>query len=317
MENNNRPLLSICIPTYNRAEILNNTLNALTSDPAFNNEIEIVISDNCSPDNTTEVCKKYTKIFPNVKYYRNEENVKDRNFLTVLERAEGEYLKIINDTVTFKQGKLSKVLECIKSADRNAALLFPPLSNTVSEVTVIKAFNKNQVLSYLSYNSTWISSFGIWKKDVKNICKGTAFESQLAQVCWIFKLSINTNVLLYFDDYYDVKWTEKKGNYNYMEVFVNNYLNILKDLRFKKVSIEIEKYRLLGLLSNYYYIMKYTKRISYSNKDAFKIMYKQYWFEPYFYVKFPVLVFGRFVYDKVFGVLSSYIKSSNKKHYQK
>lgn len=50
---NKRPLLSICIPTYNRAEILDKTLFLLFSNPDFNvDEIEVVVSDNCSTDHT-------------------------------------------------------------------------------------------------------------------------------------------------------------------------------------------------------------------------------------------------------------------------
>ena len=40
-----KPLLSICIPTYNRAEVLNATLNEITSLKDFDESVEIVISD--------------------------------------------------------------------------------------------------------------------------------------------------------------------------------------------------------------------------------------------------------------------------------
>lgn len=53
---NKRPLLSICIPTYNRAEILDKTLFLLFSNPDFNvDEIEVVVSDNCSTDHTKQL----------------------------------------------------------------------------------------------------------------------------------------------------------------------------------------------------------------------------------------------------------------------
>ena len=55
------PVLSICIPTYNRAKILDETLFNLTNESVFQetNDVEIVISNNNSPDNTEEVCQKY------------------------------------------------------------------------------------------------------------------------------------------------------------------------------------------------------------------------------------------------------------------
>jgi abequosyltransferase len=65
----NTILLSICIPTFNRSEVLDNTLNSLFSNSEFNsNQIEVIVSDNCSTDNTVQVVTKY----PLVKYYRNK-----------------------------------------------------------------------------------------------------------------------------------------------------------------------------------------------------------------------------------------------------
>ncbi|RZK27070.1 MAG: glycosyltransferase family 2 protein, partial [Flavobacterium sp.] len=84
-----RILLSICIPTYNRCEILDNTIFSLLNDSSFNSElIEIIVSDNCSTDDTSEMMQKY----PQVKYHRNSENVKDRNFSIALNYATGLYL---------------------------------------------------------------------------------------------------------------------------------------------------------------------------------------------------------------------------------
>ena len=41
----NTPILSICIPTYNRADILNKSLYILTSNEAFDDQTEVVIVD--------------------------------------------------------------------------------------------------------------------------------------------------------------------------------------------------------------------------------------------------------------------------------
>ena len=88
-----KPLLSICIPTYNRAEYLAKSLDSLIVQPEFS-QIEVVISDNASTDNTEEVCKHYREKYPNIVYYRNQENILDRNFPTVLMRGTGAYRKL-------------------------------------------------------------------------------------------------------------------------------------------------------------------------------------------------------------------------------
>ena len=104
-------LLSICIPTYNRAEVLDDALNKLFSNPDFDeNLIEVIVSDNCSTDRTSEVVSKY----PLVLYYRNDENVKDLNFSIVLGYATGTYVRLFNDTLSFKKGALKLMLDKIE-----------------------------------------------------------------------------------------------------------------------------------------------------------------------------------------------------------
>lgn len=53
------PLLSICIPTYNRAEYLRRTLDSIVSQEDFDSNCEIVTSDNSYTDNTEGVCRNY------------------------------------------------------------------------------------------------------------------------------------------------------------------------------------------------------------------------------------------------------------------
>lgn len=56
MNNINTPLLSICIPTYNRMSYLERLVNCLTKQIAVINKekniVELIIIDNASEDNT-------------------------------------------------------------------------------------------------------------------------------------------------------------------------------------------------------------------------------------------------------------------------
>ena len=75
------PLLSICIPTRNRAAFLYRTLRSITETPVFQNgnEVEVVVSDNASTDATEEIVKIFTEKYGNkIVYSRNDENIKDK-----------------------------------------------------------------------------------------------------------------------------------------------------------------------------------------------------------------------------------------------
>lgn len=78
-------LLSICIPTYNRKEILEELLNKLC---AWNDDgIKIIVIDNASVDGTDKMMAKFDK-FKNILYFRNNKNIgHDGNFFRIIEEG--------------------------------------------------------------------------------------------------------------------------------------------------------------------------------------------------------------------------------------
>ena len=85
------PMLSVCIPTYNREPFLAQAIESVLSQ--MGDDVEIVISDNASTDGTEEMVKTYQVRHPAVAYYRNPANVGyDKNVLLAIERARGQYV---------------------------------------------------------------------------------------------------------------------------------------------------------------------------------------------------------------------------------
>jgi abequosyltransferase len=71
------PLLSICIPTFNRENYVNLTLDSILDQISeHTNEVEIIITDDGSKDNTGEVIKKYQDKIPGIiNYFYNKNNL--------------------------------------------------------------------------------------------------------------------------------------------------------------------------------------------------------------------------------------------------
>ena len=85
-------LLSICIPTFNRCKLLDRLIKSITEQESFNNSIEIIISDNCSTDNTKRIVSKYLLSYNNIRYYRNDENIgMEKNIAKVLSLGNGKF----------------------------------------------------------------------------------------------------------------------------------------------------------------------------------------------------------------------------------
>ena len=78
---NNDIIISLCIPTYNRAKYLKKSIESVIKQKAFKNgKIEIIISDNASNDNTENMCLNFVNKYKNIHYYRNDVNRVDENF---------------------------------------------------------------------------------------------------------------------------------------------------------------------------------------------------------------------------------------------
>ena len=85
------PRLSICIPTHNRAKYISIALDSIIAH-AQDSDVEIVIIDNASTDDTENVVNAYLQHCPSIRYYRNELNIgSERNFLKGIDYATGEY----------------------------------------------------------------------------------------------------------------------------------------------------------------------------------------------------------------------------------
>ena len=95
MVNAGPPMVTIGIPTYNRANgYLKETLESALAQTYPN--IEIVVADNCSPDNTRSVVEGYKDL--RIRYYRHEVGMKPNdNFNFCLQQANGAYFLLLCD----------------------------------------------------------------------------------------------------------------------------------------------------------------------------------------------------------------------------
>ena len=120
-------LLSICIPTRDRASYLEKSLQSIVQQEFFTSIslVEIVISDNCSSDNTFEVCREFINKYPGkIKYSKNEKDLSDLNFELALGMGSGSFLKIMNDNVVWATGSLEYIVNLIKISENLKPLIF-------------------------------------------------------------------------------------------------------------------------------------------------------------------------------------------------
>jgi glycosyltransferase involved in cell wall biosynthesis len=84
--------------TYNRAGTLRETLDSILPQAAERPEIEVLVSDNASTDETADVLRGYCERHPGLRHSRNAENLGfDGNVVACIENASGEYVAFFSD----------------------------------------------------------------------------------------------------------------------------------------------------------------------------------------------------------------------------
>lgn len=104
--------LSICIATFNRGNYIGGTLDSILAQ--LESGVEIVVVDGASPDNTSEVLAQYALNYPQIRYYREQENSGvDRDYDKAIEYAAGEYCWLMTDDDLLRPGAIHRVLKAI------------------------------------------------------------------------------------------------------------------------------------------------------------------------------------------------------------
>ncbi len=233
MNEYNKPILSICIPTYNRVNSLKETILSIIKQERFRktDDVEIIISDNCSDDNTATVVNDYTKIYGNkIRYYKNKYNIFDLNFQQALSYGEGVFLKLNNDTLKHRDGSLDKIIEIINKEKAGDNLLFF-LNGEKGLTNTTLCNNIDSFVKKVSFFSTWIGAFGIWKNDFVNLKSfSRRSDLKLIQVDVLFRLiNLGRKVLVINDKLFDTIPPGKKGGYDLLTVFLDNYIFLLTE----------------------------------------------------------------------------------------
>ena len=112
-------ILTIVIPTFNRSKLLTKTLDSLSSqiNTKIQNQVEVVISDNASPDNTGDKVKDWIDNNSQIDaaYFRNPENLGfDRNFLLGAEGARGQFIWFMSDDDFLAEGAVEKIVHVLE-----------------------------------------------------------------------------------------------------------------------------------------------------------------------------------------------------------
>lgn len=292
------PILSICIPTYNRSGYLYYTLKSIVEQEIFQNtnDVEIIISDNCSSDLTEKISRIFVNQYPEkIIYCKNDQNIGVQNIEKALSLGNGEVLKLHGDNFVFKENSLSSILQEINKQRDERNLIF--FANGLSPVQKNKLCkNQRDFLAAASYLSLWMTAFSIWKDDLtyfKDFSK--SIPEQFMQANVLFKLnSFGRKISVFNNVLFEEKEVLNETKINVIKLYGKDYLDFLKQYfelgTLNKIAYEEEK---KTLFFNYIIPMRFlysnqntfnpNKTRSISDENYWDILYSDYWKNLYFY----------------------------------
>ncbi|NQU03927.1 MAG: glycosyltransferase family 2 protein, partial [Syntrophaceae bacterium] len=119
-------LLTIAVPTYNRADKVKRLLSVI-KDEIFSfrlqDQVSVIVSNNASTDKTHSAVSKFLNCGLNIEYYRQPENLGfDGNLRFLYTQAKTRYVWYISDDEMPLKGAISKILKVLKKDDPDVLL---------------------------------------------------------------------------------------------------------------------------------------------------------------------------------------------------
>lgn len=205
-------ILTIAIPTYNRAIFLERSLKSIISQACPN--IEIIVSDNASTDNTAKIVENLNIYCKDLKidYIKNEENLgSDYNFLQCYRRARGRFVLLMGDDDILIEDSLSPLLAFLREDGYGCDVIFLNHTSFYKDykgleschepfLKIVKSFttfNKKIFMQYAQNQLTFMSAVVLSKNAFLTVSNPEKYNfTRFIHTCIAFEATKKNNSLL-------------------------------------------------------------------------------------------------------------------------
>jgi glycosyltransferase involved in cell wall biosynthesis len=128
-----RPLVTVAIPTHQRAMTLRRAVESVVAQDY--EPIELIISDNASTDGTRLVCEEYAARHPWIRYVRLDANIGAiANFESLRRRSNGEFFLFLADDDWIDPGLVTACVDALQADPASALVAGRALYHGLGEV---------------------------------------------------------------------------------------------------------------------------------------------------------------------------------------
>ena len=304
-----RPLLTIAIPTYNRASCLSLLLENLAPQLPGHPEIELIISDNASPDRTQEVVQQFQDAGLAARYIKNSANIgPDANILQCFTLATGRYVWICGDDDVIVPGALSRIVELLRGEEYSLVYLasysfcdsFVPPKELPAKLSITTYLWAEALARREHIFFTFISGNIVNKEllDLSKVASSELLDTHLVQLAWIYAALERHVKSVFVRDPLVATKVGNTGNYGLCQTFEPNLHRITMD---RLSSPSIRRLVLNSSIQNLLPIFLYKSRFGtnpFSSESPHSILKAvfggnyRYWLFVYPVIRLPIPLAG-------------------------
>lgn len=290
-------LLTVGIPTYNRAKFFNKCIENIYKQIENLPWVEVMVSNNDSEDDTENIVQKYFK-YKNFTYIKQKNNINATNNINyIYKNAHGDFVLACGDDDYYCRGVIFHILEAI-CYNNNVAVMNLSWNNAGVQEQLIYSSGINRFLVDCTELFTCISCIILNKYKYMNLDNKDKFSHtelnqvyvQLAMMCenQEYGIIIGDNFLPDSGEASRGRLFSDDKKIPFCNIFIKQYYEIVDyflDKGLDKQAYEIEKkINLDKIIKWLYYIRALGNETQWKiDDDLEKILYSYYAYEPYYY----------------------------------
>ncbi len=236
-------ILSLCIPTYNRATVLTEALQAIADqwEETFNDLVEIVVSDNASTDQTDSVIEQFSTAHSQIAvvHFRQARNIGgEGNIFTLFKLARGCYVYFLSDDDVLLPGAIKRILDAFAAHPDLDALLLntrsfqtSPFEDSAPNLSVVcdrQLNDKDEALRLLATYITFVSALAFRRERIADRDYTDRLGTGFPQSYMFVDVLAQADNLFVTSRPYLAMRSDNTSGYNFFELFVTRFAEILQ-----------------------------------------------------------------------------------------
>lgn len=289
-----KKLLSICIPTFNREELLNQSLKILQSEiKNLENYVDVYVADNHSSDNTVEVVQSYNESGFKINFTKHEKNIgTELNFLSLYKKVNTKYFWLLSDDDFLLPNSLKNIIEVLLSKDLGVVYVNQnwydstiPSINAIPLAT-IEYKDPVEFIKKINYWVTFISGNIINKSIIEDKVDASLYNgTMLNYLNWYFSAIFSGLPNTVICNSYLVCKSGNTGGYRLFEVFGKNFNMIMEDMiALKKIDRRVKDIINNHLLNDFFPYFIGIRSKMFLNENPIKVLGPIFWKYPKYWI---------------------------------